>query len=157
MFAEVQKLIKMAEENKTQDPAGPAIRPELLNFQTHLKELVLKSQESFEKQLIYISAGALSISIGFIKNVVGDLDKTSAEGLLITAWALMGLTLLLNLLSHVFTSNCHNKTIEEISEGKYDYKKALCRHNDIKKLNYSSIGTLIIGIILLLTFISINI
>ncbi|MCW3074270.1 MAG: hypothetical protein JWP69_1339 [Flaviaesturariibacter sp.] len=132
-------------------------RPNLIEYQSHLKELVNKSQESFEKQLSYISAGSLSISMGFIKNVVGELSKSKYEGFIIGSWSLMGVTLLINLLSHVFTSNCHNKTIEEIGDGQYDYINALCRHNDIKKLNYVSIATLILGIAFLLIFISLNI
>jgi hypothetical protein len=123
----------------------------------NLKELVTKSQESFEKQLSYISAGSLSVSMAFIKNVVGELNKSRYQGFLIIGWSLMGMTLLINLLSHVFTSNCHNKTIEEISDGRYDYTVALCRHINIKRFNYSSIGTLISGISSLLLFISLNI
>lgn len=129
----------------------------LLDYQVHLKELVNKSQEAFEKQLSYISAGSLSISIVFMKNVVGDLKVASCEGLLILAWALMGITLLINLMSHIFTSNCHNKTIEEIDDNKYSYVDALCRHNNIKKLNYFSVFTLIGGIAFLLIFIGLNI
>jgi hypothetical protein len=134
-----------------------SIGQQLLDYQLHLKELVTKSQESFEKQLSYISAGSLSVSMAFIKNVVGELNKSSYESFLILGWSLMGITLLINLLSHVYTSNCHNKTIEEIREGRYDYTIALCRHKNIKRFNYSSIATLISGITSLLLFISLNI
>lgn len=133
------------------------ISKELLDYQLHLKELVTKSQESFEKQLSYISAGSLSVSMAFIKNVVGELSKTKAEAFLIGGWSLMGLTLLINLLSHVIASNCHNKTIGEINDGQYKYEVALCRLNNIKKLNYASIVTIITGIASILIFISLNI
>jgi len=129
----------------------------LISYKGHLEEIVIKSQDSFEKQLSYISAGSLSVSMAFIKNVVGDLKDTRNEVLLLMAWGLMGVTLLINLLSHVYTSNCHNKTISEINDGKYDHYKALCRHNNIKRWNYVSIGTLILGINLLLLFIHYNI
>ncbi|HEV7333143.1 MAG TPA: hypothetical protein VGN63_19060 [Flavisolibacter sp.] len=143
----------MEESAKIEKP----VSAELSAYRTHLRELVNKSQESFEKQLSYISAGSLSISIGFIKNVVGDLKQASNEGFLILAWGLMGVTLLINLMSHIFTSNCHNKTIGEIDDECYDYTQALCRHNNIKKLNYISVATLILGITFLLVFISLNI
>lgn len=136
---------------------SPVIGKELAEYQSHLKELVVKSQDSFEKLLTYISAGSLSISIAFIKEVVGNLNQTHHEGILVLSWGLMGFTLLLNLLSHVFTSNCHNKTIAEISDGKYNYTETLCRHNNIKKMNFVSIGSLILGITSLLVFISLNI
>lgn len=139
------------------DEVNQNVSQEILTYQTHLKELVNKSQESFEKQLSYLSTGTLTVSLAFIKDVVGELSKTRFEGFLIVAWSLMGLTLLINLLSHVFTSNCHNKTIEEINDRKYDYSKAICRFNNIKKLNYLSISTLILGIVFLLIFVSINI
>jgi hypothetical protein len=130
---------------------------EITNYQTHLKELINKSQEAFEKQLVYISAGSFTVSLAFIKDVVGDLTKTSNEGYLITAWCLMGITLLINLLSHIFTSNFHNSTIAEIGEGKYDYYKAIKRFQRIKNMNYFSIISLILGFIALVVFISINI
>ena len=69
---------------------NPEHESEMKAFCTHLKEVVLKSQDSFEKQLSYISAGSLSISMAFIKNVVGDLSNTIYEGFLIASWGLMG-------------------------------------------------------------------
>jgi len=147
----------MLDEIKIKSTVIEPISKELLEYHAHLKEAVIKSQEAFEKQLSYISAGSLSVSMAFIKNVVGELKQSKYEGFLIAGWSLMGITLLINLLSHVFTSNCHNKTIEEIGERKYSYTTALCRHNDIKKLNYVSIGTLIFGIASVLIFITLNI
>jgi hypothetical protein len=154
----VSKMEKKAEPLVSNQSAGlPPIPPHLIEYQNHLKEMVVKSQETFEKQLSYISSGSLSVSIAFIKNVVGELNKSKHEGFLIAAWSLMGVTLLLNLLSQIFTSNCHNKTIDEISYRAYNYADALCRYNNIKKLNYISVGALILGIGLLLLFISLNI
>jgi hypothetical protein len=129
----------------------------LADYQKHLKELVNKSQESFEKQLTYLSAGSLTISMAFIKDVVGDLTKTTHHGLLMTAWSFMGATLLINLLSHVYTSNCHNNTISDISDGKYDFDTAMKRFTNIKLVNYLSIATLILGFFFLLFFIFNNI
>lgn len=113
--------------------------------------------DRFEKQLSYISAGALGVSMAFIKDIVGSLKLTHNTGLLLAGWIAMGLTLIANLLSQVYANYCHAETIGEIDEKCYDSAIATKRRAKIQYINYFSIGTLIIGIGLLLLFIQKNI
>ena len=129
----------------------------LKNYSDELKLLIQKSHDSFEKQINYISAGALGISMLFVEKVVKDITLTKCNCLLILSWAFFALTLVSNLLSHIYTSNIHGKTLSEIYLETYDDKKATTRNNHIKFWNLISISFLFLGIIFQIIFISLNI
>lgn len=121
-------------------------------------ELVLqKSQDDFEKQLSYISAGALGVSMFLIEKIVKDLSNAHCKWILIVSWSLLGFTLIGNLLSHYFCINFNYKTIEEIDSERYDRVKAEKRNSYVKFINTSTVFALVIGIIFLIIFTSINI
>jgi hypothetical protein len=133
--------------------------PKLEAYRLELLKLLDKSNESFEKQLTFISSGALGISMAFIKEIVGDLSKARMEGLLIGSWLLLALTLLVNLLSHTIAHNLHSLTAGDINLNgdNYNYKKAIARNKTINYINYGSIVSLIAGLVLLICFIYQNI
>jgi len=93
-------------------------------YADELRTLIDKSNDSFEKQLNYISAGSLGISMIVVEKIVKDLTKTNHNNLLILSWCFLGLTLVSNLLSHVYTSWVHGKTLSEINSEKYNYDNA---------------------------------
>ena len=129
----------------------------LKEYKSELIKLIEKSQDAFEKQLSYISAGSLGISMAFIKNVVGDISSTHSKWVLIVGWILLGVTLLLNLLSHIVAFSNHSKTLDEINLGSYSQIKAIKRNNRLKVLNLWSIISLIAGILLVIIFVALNI
>ena len=129
----------------------------LKDYCDELKLLIQKSHDSFEKQINYISAGALGISMLFVEKVVKDITITKCNSLLILSWVFFTLTLVSNLLSHIYTSNIHDKTLSEIYSENYDDKKAASRNRNIKRWNIISIGCLFLGITFQIIFISINI
>lgn len=129
----------------------------LKEYQAELKLLIQKSHDSFEKQINYISAGALGISMLFIEKVVKDISSSKCNSILIFSWSFFALTLLSNLLSHIYTSNSHDKTLSEIYSEAYDDKKAGSRNSNIKIWNIISIILLLLGIIFQIIFISLNI
>jgi hypothetical protein len=91
-------------------------------YKEELTKVLDKSQDTFEKQLSYISAGALAISMTFIKDVV-KFDNAEDKQLIIVGWVLLVLTLLVNFISHLISSNFINKAIDEINLDKYDDTK----------------------------------
>ena len=136
----------------------PEIDPSILaNYREHLIKVMEGNTDRFEKQLSYISAGSLGLTMAFIKDVVGSLDATKYNWLVMVGWSAMGFTLLLNLCSQVYANHCHSNTIEDIECDKYNSVKAGNRRNRIMIMNYVSIATLISGVIFLLIFISKNI
>ena len=129
----------------------------LVKYRDELAGLVSRSNEIFEKQLSYISAGAIAVSMAFVKEVTGDLHATQHKYLLVTGWLLLVVTLLVNLLSHIWTKNKHNKTIKEIDVNHYSQQKALRRLKQIDGINLFTIITLILGIVSVLVFMVLNI
>ena len=126
-------------------------------YAKELRTLIDKSYDSFEKQLNYISAGALGLSMIIVDKIVKDLSTTRSNYNLIMSWCFLGPTLVSNLLSHVYTSQAHSKTISEIYDEKYDYSNAVARNKKIGRWNIFSIAFLLIGITLQIIFIATNI
>ena len=126
-------------------------------YAKELRVLIDKSNDAFEKQLNYISASALGLSMLFVEKVVKDLNTTKCNSLLILSWIFLGATLISNLISHVYTSKMHGKTLKEINDNVYNYKKAVTRNNRIGNWNLVSIAFLLIGLAIQIIFITINI
>lgn len=128
----------------------------LLSFRKNSETTLTKSQDDFEKQLVYISGGALTVSMFLIEKVVKDLPHASCKWVLIACWTMLGFTLIVSLLSHFLCINFNYKTIEEIDADTYNPFKARQRNRIIKTINVSTFITLVLGIILLIIFTSIN-
>jgi hypothetical protein len=128
----------------------------LLTYKAELLEAYYKGQETFEKQLSYISGGGLAISIAFIKDIVGELSLTTGKFFLISSWITFSLTLLLNFISHVVSTNTIREQIGKIDEGRFDFDKADSKFNLIKIINIFCISLLIIGIVSIIVFVIIN-
>lgn len=129
----------------------------LKKYRNELVGLVTRSNEIFEKQLAYISAGAIGVSMAFVKDVTGDLEDSRFKLLLVVGWLLLVITLLVNLASHIWAKNKHNKTIAEIDGGNYSRANALKRLEQIDQINSLTIATLILGIISIVMFMTLNI
>lgn len=128
----------------------------LKKYRLELVGLVTRSNEIFEKQLSYISAGAIAVSMAFVKDITGNVATTSFKALLVVGWGFLVVTLLINLLSHIWAKNKHNKTIGEIDAGKYSRDHALRRLKQINMMNGFTVATLVLGIILIVLFMTLN-
>jgi uncharacterized hydantoinase/oxoprolinase family protein len=129
----------------------------LIKYKEELIDLLHKSQNAFEKQLSYISAGSLALSIGFIKDVVKNISSANCKWLLVTGWTLLGLTFLVNCISHIRAADLHNKTIADINYGRYDPKKIENRYKEVSAVNWITVCTMIAGISSIIIFVSLNI
>ena len=129
----------------------------LQDFRNNNQEILKQSQDDFEKQLSFISAGTLGVSMFFIEKVVKDLTNANCKWILIVSWSLLGFTLIINLLSHYLAINFNYKNIEEIDADNYNYLNSSRRNKIIKSVNIATLITLISGIICLIVFTSINI
>jgi hypothetical protein len=128
----------------------------LSNYKKELLTLLEKSSDNFERQLNYISAGAIGISMIFIEKIV-DITYSNCKVILILSWVFFILTLVGNLVSHIYTFSVHSKTIEQIDNEQYDYVEAKKRNDNIKMWNIVSAIILILGIVSLVSYVSINI
>jgi hypothetical protein len=145
----------MMEENKINISQNDAQDD---GYQNAVAEVLCKSQDSFEKQLSFLSAGSLGISMLFIEKVVKDVGHAQNKSLLILGWIFLALTLFVNLLSHLVSALCSYRTLKECRDGVKDYRKrGRERTKVITFINWFTLGLLIMGITLIIIFSSINI
>lgn len=130
---------------------------ELHRFRDELIKINEKSNDQFEKQLTYISAGSLGGSMLVIEKIFKDISSTEFTGFLILGWIFLGSTLLLNMFSHLYAAKLHNQTISELNENRYNYSNAVLRNKKISNFNSITLSVLLIGIFLLLFYTSYNI
>jgi hypothetical protein len=123
-------------------------------------DIIDKSEALFEKNLVYLSVGTLSISMIFIEKIV-PINNAIYLWVLITSWTLLVLSLLLNLISHQISIYHARKSQFENEHLKLAYQTQM--RNYIKRkcvmntINYINIGLLILGISSIVLFSSINI
>ncbi|MBS1521578.1 MAG: hypothetical protein JST50_11310 [Bacteroidetes bacterium] len=128
----------------------------LEDYKIELLKVYEKSQDSFEKQLSYISAGGLGLSMIFIEKIVKNVGLSNCKWLLALSWILLGSTLVINLISHSVSAKSTYKTLTDIEENNFDIEKVKRRIRSINILNNCSIFTLLMGILLLIVFVTIN-
>jgi hypothetical protein len=121
------------------------------------KEILYKgfaySSEQFDKAMLYVSAGALGVSITFIEKIV-PLDKAHNKWLLLLSWILEVVTILLFTLNHYLSFKAFNNEIVQLYVEK---KKQKTNDRLVKWLNLAMIVSLPLGLISFIIFIFINI
>ncbi len=113
-----------------------------------------ESAKQFDRQILFIASGALGISFSFIKDIV-DLDSSIFKYILIFSWVLLTLVILLSLLSHYMSKQALNQKIKFFEFEEQGSANKLNKY--VKILNISMILALVAGIVLLITFVGINI
>ena len=126
-------------------------------YRNSVSENKSKSQDDFEKYINLLASGGIVLSITFLEKII-TVDKTICKALYVIGLVLLIVTLLSNLYSHHKSIKDSDSTIQEIDEEKYDdvFTNIGSRNKSINCLNVISIWSLIIGIISILTFVSIN-
>ncbi len=134
------------------------IRQEWIDYRNSVSENKSKSQDDFEKYINLLASGGLVLSLTFFEKIVA-LDKAIFKPFVIIGMFLMVVTLLSNLYSHYKSIIDSDITIQEIDDEKYKeiFKNIENRNKIINRLNRVSIWSLIIGIVFLITFATINI
>lgn len=121
-----------------------------------LQKIKEKSEDDFEKYITYISAGGLGLSLTFIEKI-SPFSKSVALFTLVLGWGFLALTLLVNLLSHFYSKKLIDKSIDDIDNNVENLRERIDdRNKRIDRINIGSIITLILGISLLITFVSFN-
>ena len=119
------------------------------DWKNRIYEIRQSADASFNKLIVYLSSGALALTIGFVQEVV-DLSTAICKIILIASWSLFTTSLLVILGSYLTTV----KSMDLDLNGERDKSDQLDKKTSF--LNYSAIFTLVFGIILFIIFISIN-
>ncbi|MBK7128283.1 MAG: hypothetical protein IPM74_12340 [Crocinitomicaceae bacterium] len=115
------------------------------------------SENDFEKNLTYISAGSLGLSLAFIEKIV-PLEFAKCKIFLILGWTLLTITLATNLASHLISIFFISKSRDDYdSQNKDSEKNVKSRNKIISGINWATLVLLILGIGSIVYFSSINI
>lgn len=116
-----------------------------------------KSQDDFEKYINLLATGGIVLSLTFLEKIATMVIITFMY-LYIIGLTLLLFTLLSNLYSHYKSMRDSDLIILEIDDRKYTdiFKNIEKRNKPINQLNKASIWSLIIGTLLIITFVSIN-
>lgn len=117
-------------------------------------EAYFESAKQFDKHILFIASGALGISFSFIKDIV-NLKDAVFNSILIISWVDLAIVILLSLLSHYISKQALNEKLKLFYYKKQP--KADKLNSIVRYLNISMIIMLVLGIILLVTFVGINI
>lgn len=107
--------------------------------------------EKFDSQALYLSSGALAISLTFLKDIV-PIKEAKFLLLYYIALILFGLTILVGFLAHYISAQLIMKRIKEVEKNNYTVKDS----GLITWFNGFIICSLVSGIGLLITFTIIN-
>jgi hypothetical protein len=119
----------------------------IMEYRTH-------SEKTLEKQIVYISSGALGVTFIFSEKFI-TLTSCQYKPILILSWISFAVTLLFNLLSQYTSVLAADKFLESVNFSS-KIKSIKFWNRFTKSLQILSILTLLTGIILFVIFISIN-
>jgi hypothetical protein len=121
------------------------------NYLSELRDAQDESIKQFDTQILYISSGALLLSLTFLGDVI-KLEKAIYKWTLIVSWILLGLTIILSVLSHLTSYYQHEKAIKKIEDGDEPI------HDSLNRIVNQIIASIFLaGICFLVVFAVINI
>ncbi len=137
-------------------------RNEKANFREHYQEAINKSEDDFEKNLIFLSSGALGLTLIFIEKIVPPKDSICLY-FLILGWVLLAITLAINLISHLISKKYLQKSQRDYDEyvnetidfDKLDEKLSK-RNKKMDCINWISVIIFISGILSIVLYTSLN-
>lgn len=105
------------------------------------------SGEQFDKLIVYLSSGALVLTVGFVENII-DLARATKLCLLYISWMCFCFSLLLILSSHLTSMAAIDKDIRREDKASSRYNMAT------HILNWASIIILLLGIVFFIVFVA---
>jgi len=123
------------------------------DYRRLLQDLAIKSQEQYDKTILTLSTGALSISFAFIKDLV-NIDKAVETEYLIYGWIAFIMSMVCTLISFLSSKHALEKAIiflDDKRSGKnfWDELTTYC--------NWVSFLAFVIGLFLIIYFVKTNI
>lgn len=144
-------------KKKEQEQEQEKFKQDWAEYRNYVLENKNKSQDDFEKYINLLASGGIIVSLTFLEKISAVI-KIEYIIINLIGLLLLVVTLISNLYSHHKSIQDSDSIIKEIDEEKYEeiFKNIDKRNKPINRLNITSIWSLIIGTILILTFISIN-
>ena len=126
------------------------------HYRELLETLKQSSQESYDKTVLSLSAGALGVSFAFVKDIVGSWPAL-APGWLFAAWVFWGMSVTSVLASFFCSQKALQKAIKQVDADEM-YHKNLGGHLNTATilLNYAAGFCFFLGVITMIIFVAHN-
>jgi hypothetical protein len=121
------------------------------DYRKHLVDTRQKSQDAYDKTVLALSAGALGVTISFVKEIVGGHPVLLR--LLLVAWICWGISCATVLYSHFSSVAAHNEAIAALDENR---EPNIGSDKATKILNLVSGALFLLGLLLFCVFAYIN-
>jgi len=140
----------MCEENRSREDEYKVY----LDERAKLIQSQAEETHKFDKAILTLAAGAFGFSLAFIKDIIPDM-KNGTFFWLLAAWGGFGASLLSTLISFLTSQSACRKQIKILEKAIFDGKKNRAAAWTLG-FNITSITTFILGVILLVIFVSKN-
>jgi hypothetical protein len=127
-------------------------------YKAEVAKVIEKSNDMFEKQLIYVAAGTIAASVFIVEKFLPNIRAGFI--FLLLCWACCGVAIIVNMLSHYINMLILPKTLEELNNAEtseFDPAKADKRRKITKIINGVTLFIYVIGLGFFVTYIIINI
>ncbi|MFW5895457.1 MAG: hypothetical protein ACOCT9_01805 [archaeon] len=124
------------------------------NYLDKLYQTFSYSISKFDRNVLFISSGALGLSVTIIDSIL-NLDLAVYKFFLFFAWYLLAFTILLSLYSHMVSYQLTSKIIQVTGQDKEEELRDKYNRR-LSNINKLMLITLIMGIISFLLFINLN-
>jgi hypothetical protein len=121
------------------------------DYRKHLVDTRQKSQDAYDKTVLALSAGALGVTISFVKEIVGGHPRVT--WLLFTAWACWGISCAAVLYSHFSSVAAHKEAIAALDENR---EPEIGSNKATKIFNIVSGAVFLLGLLFFCVFAYIN-
>jgi len=121
-------------------------------YRNLLQELEMKAQEQYDKTVLMLSTGALSISFVFIKDIV-KLNKITSTDLLVASWTCWAFSVSCVLISFYTSKQAMSKAIDDLDNNVEERNKS---NTATSILNILSGAFFVLGLIFIIIFVKKN-
>jgi hypothetical protein len=122
-----------------------------------LYKIYSSSTETSDKNFLFISSGALGLSVTFLKNIV-DINNIKCFFILVISWSLLTISILLSLILHRNSIKFIDYLIVNAYQTSTEVDlKASKMRSKAETISTLTIWTLIVGISLLVLFVLLNV
>ena len=156
----MKKLINIEFHNNDATPEEEREQTFDNGLKDYIKDLVESekdAQDNYDKTILTLSSSAFGISFAFIKDIVGS-DPLSYSYILILAWSCWLISMAFVLYSYFMSNRAFRKAIDQAYKGKiYEEHPGGIFEKITDLLNILSGSLFVVGLILIIIFVSQNI
>lgn len=122
-------------------------------FKEHLRNIIDKGSDDFEKYIMIIATGTIVLSLNMFVNI--ENEKICVHYFIIGI-VVFFISIISILVNHLISIYLNGKTLNETEKDQYSENKRKCRNRIITFINVASIFLIVVGFIFIILFIHHN-